>query len=327
MPINRRWWINVVLPALVAASLTAPPLRAATIEVEQEDEDIAAPATPGASTAPSMTSTASPASAPPTAVPTSPASATTSGGTTVGVAFEAAPALHRVRISDNVGFYYFVKAGYITNPDRLSPIAHVIGSFDYNLSYSTAKRTYIETDSDQIKLSPDDLLVVYRADLPLEEPHSGALGFQVQNLAIVKVVDVQRQRYQVEVVQSFSPFKEGDKVEAYDTEIQRWKQAQAKKPLPAHPVTCFVAGGTQEAGQQSYNEEDFIFLTAGTRKGVVEGQTFQLRKVLETGLLQEPIRPLVGEIQVIFAGPDCSTARILHNSEPILKGFEADYQP
>lgn len=232
-----------------------------------------------------------------------------------------------MRISDNVGFYYFVKAGYVADPDKVPSIGHVVGNMDYNMAYSMPKKTFIETDSDKDKLSTGDLLVIYRTVQPVNETHSGSLGYQVENLAIVRVVETQTLRYLVEVIKSFAPFQAGDKVESYDNEIQRWKQAQIKKPLPAQPVKCYVTGGWGQAGQLRYNQMDYIYLSAGTKEGVVEGETFRLWQVTDTGLMEESLRMPAGEAQVIFAGPDCSTAQILKNSEPIEKSFEADYKP
>lgn len=237
---------------------------------------------------------------------------------------ENATAQPRARISDNVGFYYFVKAGYVAESSTLHPIGKVAGSFDYNQSFSLPKTTFVESFSNRVKVSPDDLLVVYRTVNPIGDSQNLDPDYQVENLAIVKVIEVQKNRYRVKVIKSFYPFKEGDLVEAYDIEIQRWKQAQTKKPLPTHPVNCKVAGGV--LGQRTYNQLDFIFLSAGTKKGVVEGQVFQLKEAIDTGFLQDSARKPHGQAQIIYAGPEYSTAQILFNDEPIGQGFEAVYQ-
>lgn len=314
MPIEKRFWRYTV--PLVVAFLVAFSLRAATIEVENDDEEI--DVAPTATAVPAASHPAKPAPSVPAVF--KPASPT---GLNAGVPAST----RRVRVSDNVGFYYFVKAGYVTDPDKIPAIGEVVGNMDYNMNFSVPKKTFIEIDPDKAKLTPGDLLVVYRAVQPVEEAHSGALGFQVENEAIVRVLETQESRYLVETVKSFRPFRKGDKVVPYETEIQRWKIAQIKKPLPAQTVTCYVVGGPADMVRTSYNQQDFIYLSAGTKEGVVEGQDFRLWKITDTGVMSEELRLPVGEAQVLFAGPDCSTARILRNSEMIEKGFKAEFKP
>jgi len=328
MFIDRRFWLKTL--SLAVTLLAAASLKAATIEVEKEDEEIdAAPTVTAVPSNPAPQAPAAPTA--PTPAPGKPSVGTQPTPVSVVhpvVAAPAAPPTRRVRVSDNVGFYYFVKAGYVTaDPDKLPSIGDVVGSADNNMSYSMAKRTFIELASNKVKPAVGDLLVIYRTDQPVEESHAGSLGTEVANLAIVRVIETQDLRDLVEVVKSFSSFVAGDKVEDYDNEIQRWKQAQIKKPLPAQPLTCYVAGGVQESIQKSFNQLDYIYLTAGTKQGVVEGQNFRLFKVTETGVMEEALRTPVGEAQVIYAGPDASTARILKNSEPVAKGFTAEYKP
>jgi hypothetical protein len=232
----------------------------------------------------------------------------------------------RVRISDKVGFYYFVSAGFlVSDPARIPSTGTVVGSGDYNQNFTTPKRTYLELSSDRSKIRPDDLLVIFRTVLPIQESHSGKLEYQVENLAIVKVIEIQKKRIFVEVKESFRPFREGDRVEIYDNEIRRWKQAQLKKVLPSHPIKCYVVGG--EAGRHNYEQADFIYLSAGSKEGVVEGQNFDLREITDTGAMEESLHTLRGVARIIFSGPNSSTAQIINNHEPIQNDFEAVYQP
>jgi hypothetical protein len=232
----------------------------------------------------------------------------------------------RVRINDKVGFYYFVSSGYLApHPESLHPVAKVVGGFDSSMNFSVPKKTYLELSSSRESVKPDDLLVIYRTVLPVVESHSGSMGYQVENLAIVKVLEVQKMRFLVEAKETFRPFEAGDLALPYETEIKRWKQAQVKKELPSHPLKCFVAGGA--FNRENYNQMDFIFLSAGAKKGVVEGQTFEIRELKDAGLAEEGFHLPVGTAQVIYAGPNSSTAQILRNNEPIRKSFEAIYQP
>ena len=76
-----------------------------------------------------------------------------------------------------------------------------------------------------------------------------------------------------------------------------------------------------------FNQSDFIILTAGTRKGVVEGQTFELRQNRGRGLFKDPEHVLKGKARVFYAGANYSMAQIIESRESIQKGFEADYRP
>jgi hypothetical protein len=331
MPIEIRPWIKAL--SLAAVFLAPFSLHATTIEVESDDELIQGSPTPSAP-APMPPKQVPPAPSKPSgnapAVPTPPmppAVVPASQQAPANPPAQASVTTKRVRISDNVGFYYFVKASYVADPDNVPNLGYVIGSSDIDMAYSMPKHSFIEAASDKVKFSAGDLLVVYRTAQPVSDDRLGSLGYQVQNLAIVRVIETQTNRYLVETVKSFDSFQDGDKVESYDTEIQRWKQAQIKKPLPAQPVTCFVLGGWGQAGQLEYNQEDYIYLSAGTKEGVVEGQSFRIWKVTETGLMEEALRTPVGEAQVIYAGPDVSTAKILKNSQSIERNFEADYKP
>lgn len=339
---------ELFLAVLVTFCFVALPLRAATIEVESDDEDISAPSTPSpASSNQPAKNQAAPqveekagtlAQSKPSSVPETLQAPKGKGSNaltatpvpmeipqTFSSAASAASASSRVRISDNIGFYYFIKAGYVANPSSVPVIGKVVGTFGKEVNLNILQKFYIETTSDKIKLTPGDLLVVYRNELPVSESHSGSLGYLVENLAIAKVIEVQKRRCLVEAIKAFDLFKSGDKVEPYDVEIKRWKQVQIKKPLPTNSLKCYVAGG--EPGSRNFQRTDVIYLSAGTKKGVVEGQTFQLREYTDLGLLKESIHSPQGKVQVIFAGPDASTAQILTCDELIQKGFEAVYQP
>ncbi len=232
----------------------------------------------------------------------------------------------RVRINDKIGFYYFVSSGFLVPEEsKVSSVGHVVGSFDNQVSYSTGKKTYIEVSSTKYGVKPGDLLIVYNTIYNVRESQSGFSGLYVRNLGIVKVLSVEKRRCQVEVKKTFYPFEAGDQVRFYDDELKRWKQAQVKKTLPDHPVKCYVAGGYPN--MDNFNQPEFIFITAGSKKGVVEGQKFQLREVKPAGLWDPPILVERGIAQVFYTGPEYSLAQIITNNFPIQKGFEAIYQP
>jgi hypothetical protein len=230
----------------------------------------------------------------------------------------------RVRISDNVGFYYFVSAGYVTqDPSNIPAVGKISGDFSEKMEFSTPQKVYVDLLNTAVKLG--DFLVVYRVSGNINEEHVGFVGRRLENLAILQVIEVQKTRCLAVTKESFAPFKDGDMVKSYGDEISRWKQAQRRKALPAQPVHCYVAEG--KLLLENYSQNDWIVLTAGQKEGVVEGQTFRLRQKSATGFLAEDVHQPFGEAQVFYAGPHYSMAQILNSSEPIQNGFEAWYQP
>jgi hypothetical protein len=314
---NFGWWTSVFL-AMVVFGLVPVFSKAVTVEVEEDEEDVAATPTDVPPINKPKTDQAKAS-----ARDQAPTQAVVSENTS---AADMTSLKARVRISDKIGFYYFVKAGFVTrNEAQPHFIGKVAGNFNEQKVFSTPQKTYIELASAKTEVKPGDLLVIFRNEELLNEPRSNLSGFWVQNLAIVKVLGVDKKQCQVEVVQSFYPFMGGDKIRFYDDEIQRWKQAQVKKNLPDHPIKCFVSGGGLD--QTRFNQTDWIFLSAGNGKGVVEGQKFQLNEYKETGMFQPVIQTPQGIAQVFYAGEGFSLAQIIFNHVPIEKGFEAVYQP
>lgn len=307
--------------------------HAATIEVEQDDDEVAAGPTPAAVAAPKSVAPSpapvkekavtSPANKKEEKVPP-PAPAMTPVPKDETRATTSESAMPRVRVSDKMGFYYLVQAGFLAKDrGQITSVGKVIGSFDEQETYSTPHKTYIEFTQKEPAVKVGDLLVISRAEQAVTEPRTSFRGYWVENLAVVKVVELEAKKCQVEVVQSFRPFQKGDLARPYEDEVQRWKQAQTKKNLPDNAIQCFVAGG--EPGRETFNKMDWVFLTAGSKRGLVEGQEFKLRRRLDTS--DQTVESFAGKAQVFYAGPDYSLAEILYNHIPIEKGFEAVYQP
>lgn len=349
MPIDARRITLAAVFVLVGCLTLARPGWSATIEVEEDDEDMAAasptpvPVAEKKAVEPAVVKEEKKAVGPkeekkeveaqpvvpiPTAVKeekveVKPAPAGNAGADIAeGSVISGRP---RIKINDKVGFYYFVSAGYLAvDPAQVHAIGKVIRQDQLDV-YSTSQRPTIELNSEKLQVKKGDLLVVYRTVRPVIEPHSGNLGTQVENLAIVQVVEAQKQRHLVEVKKSFRPFEPGDKVALYETEVKRWKQAQLKKETPAHQVQCYVAGS--EDGRNLYSQGGFIFLSAGTKKGVVEGLKFNLYRVNSGEFMKENVNIPMGVAQVLYAGPNASTAQILRSQDSIETGFVGLYRP
>src|SRR5689334_21245490 len=132
-----RWIVGAAALAWFSACGAGWVSKAATIETE-EDEDIAAPQTPTPEKT-GMTEQSTPAITP--------------------AEEKSTP---RTRISDSIGFFYFVQSGYLVNsPSRVPEIGKVWGSSSDLPNYSTPQKFYVELSS-KGKVNAGDLLVVYR---------------------------------------------------------------------------------------------------------------------------------------------------------------------
>jgi hypothetical protein len=317
----KRWLTEMVLLLVTVVWGMAAPLgvQAVTIEDEEgEDEELFEAPTPVPAKARPVSAQAAPA-----AVHNKVAASETSEEAQE-IKADSSPT-QKVRINRNVSFYYFLRAGYIVSNSSEVPSLGGVFGVSGELGYSAPKKMFIRLASPDTEVKEGDLWVVYRMTDQVSVPKSGFRGFWVRNLAVVKVLEVQKNRCQVQVVKSFGVISNGDKVKPYDVEIQRWKDAHLKKPLPAQPIQCVVAGG--EPNHEQLTETDFIILTAGSKKGVVEGQIFELRSNLKTDPLEKPVKILNGKAQVFYVGPNYAMARILKSSVGIQKDFEAHYQP
>ena len=285
---------------MVSIFVLAGATRVGSVTVEVDDDDAA----PGSTPAPSVSQ---PAKNPSEAL-----------------SEEAENKAARVRISQKIGFYYFLKAGFtVLDDSRVSSVGRVLGAGREKKLFITSDKTFVELTSGQEGIKIGDLLVVYRMMNKVEEARSGFSGYWIRNLAVVKVLEVEKGHCLVETKQSFYSYKAGDKVRLYEDEIKRWKQAQVKKVLPDHPVKCFVA--MADGSVKSASQTEFIVLTAGSKKGVVEGQQFQIKDDIFLG--GETVHESRGVAQVFYAGADCSMAQIVYSQDPIKTGLEAFYQP
>ncbi|HVZ81976.1 MAG TPA: hypothetical protein VHE12_14405 [bacterium] len=321
---------------LVLVMLLARPVWAATIEVESDEDEptgtptvVISPAekAPVEKVIPTSTPTPLPEptlapTAPPTVAPTS-----VTGEGTVGPEEKMGTQKPRprVRVSDKVNFFSFVQAGYLVgDPTEVQGIGTVVGIGNVE-NFTVGQKSAVDIDAARYPVKKGDLFFVYRCDRSIQELHLGHLGFQVENLGLVEVIEVQKLRHLVVVKKSFKPFMAGDQVVPYENEVKRWKRAQIKKPLPDQPIRAYVAG--LDGARGHFSASDHILITAGSKKGVVEGQKFSLFEVHQGEFDKEDLGIPTGVAQVLYCGPECSIATILTSHEPIEAGFQAVYRP
>ncbi|HET9870255.1 MAG TPA: hypothetical protein VFR02_07160 [bacterium] len=236
----------------------------------------------------------------------------------------AASPMPRVRISDNVGFYYFVSAGYVApDPERIPRLGQVAGDFSYRMIFGTPQKVWVDLHNALVR--PGDFLVVYRLGESLDGGPAGDLGRRVENLAILEVQQLDKGRCLTVVKESFAPFEGGDPVKSYGDEVVRWKQAQRRKVLPDKTLTGRVAAGP--VGKELFSQGDWLVLSLGQKDGVVEGQSFDLVRREKEGITDPEAHKPVGKAQVLYVGGGYCMAQIVRSYEPVRVGDEARYRP
>jgi hypothetical protein len=105
----------------------------------------------------------------------------------------------KARINRNLSFYYFLRSGYVVSDSSEIPCLGEVVEANGEMFYSTPKKLFVRLISPNTEVKPGDLWVVYRAQDQVREPKSGFSGIWANNLAVVKVLEVQKQRCQAEV--------------------------------------------------------------------------------------------------------------------------------
>lgn len=225
----------------------------------------------------------------------------------------------------DVTFNYFLTSGYVANDiSNIPSVGKVIGTPEVDGSISSAKSLYVLVPKDKAKLEPGEKLIVFGDDGALVEKKSGFNKRLIKNLAIVRVREGIGNRYLADVITSYDFIPAGSPVKLYSGEKNLWEKSQVAKEAPSHPIKCYVAGGDRL--KESWNQYDYIILTAGTKDGVVEGLNFELME-LPLGKNQKAEGFSRGFAKVFYAGSYYSLARIQSGAGSISTSFEAYYKP
>lgn len=249
-----------------------------------------------------------------------------------GAAAESVASVAAMRSSaraTRVTFDYFLKSGYAADSiSDIPSVGRVKGDEGAEeTEFAFPQKVFVELTGERSTVKPGEKLIVFDDLGGMSEGHSGFSKHFIKNLAIVKVLEVQKDRCQVQIVKSYDVFKAGARLKSYDREMEFWKKAKTVKQLPERSIECYVAQG--DPGRAYWNQADPIILTAGRKQGVVEGAIFELREKRVLGALEDDasVESLCGMAKVFFAGPDYSVAIIVSNSHPVVRGFVAVYKP
>jgi hypothetical protein len=264
----------------------------------------------------------------PTAVPTAiPETGTT---TSISIPFEEGasvlPKSKRVRTSQNFSFYSFLSAGFVINDAESRDVLGKVYAFEGDPSmFSKPMEAHVKLVK-PARSKVGDLLTIYRLyEHSLDTPESDFQGSWAEIEAVVQIEDMDKDVAQVKILEGFKTFSKGDMARDYGSDVKRWKKAQIKKNLPMTEVECYVAGG--DPLYSFYKSEDTIVLTAGSRKGIVEGMLFELDQKTDRGLAGPPLYNTFGSAEVFFSGNSYSLARVVQCRDKIQKGFVARYRP
>ncbi len=227
---------------------------------------------------------------------------------------------------NELNFNYFLTSGYAANDIKNIPsIGHIDGTPELDNSLSAAKSVYVLVNDDKMKLDPGVRLIVFGDGGSLTVKIANFYKRFIKNLAVLRVREqVGKQRYLADVENSFELIPAGSPVKFYDSERNLWDKARVVKTLPSETIKCYVAGG--ERGHDTWNQNDYLILTAGKKQGVVEGMTFQLFEITFNSDNRKE-RKRRGWAKVFYAGGSYCLAQILNDSESIASGFEAVYKP
>jgi len=290
-------------------------LFAKTVEVEVGGDDTA---TNSVSTGPS-TLTGTQAASPETLVRNQDMDSPADGS-------GSSPSGKRVRAPQDFSFYSFLASGFVVSDSEPSGVmGKVVTLAGDPLNYSQPSEPHIQLEKPS-RSKVGDLLTVYHL---FDDSLSGSgLNFQgswAETRAVVQVEEIVKNVATVKIIQSFAPFAGGDQVRDYGIDVKRWKRAQTKKNLPLTEIHCYVAGGP--AMNMNFKQSDNVVLTAGDRKGVVEGMVFAVGKKVERGSEGDPVVTQIGSAEVFYCGNSYSLARVTRSQEVIQQGFTAVYRP
>jgi hypothetical protein len=225
----------------------------------------------------------------------------------------------------DVTFNYFLTSGYVANDiSNIPSVGKVIGTPELDGSLSSAKSLYVLVPKDKAKLEPGEKLIVFGDDGEIIEKRSGFDKRFIKNLAILRVREGIGSRYLADVITSYDFIPSGSPVKLYSGEKSLWDKSQVAKEAPTHMIKCYVAGGKR--AQETWNQNDYVILTAGTKQGVVEGLNFELME-FPLGKNDKADGFSRGFAKVFYAGSYYSLARIQNGAGSISSGFEAVYKP
>ncbi len=326
-------WIRLIALCLMLAAFPQGSVSAKTIEIE---ENVQNPTTAPASSAPltlapvttSSTSAVVHETAPLATAPVSSpetviaASATGSSNVENG----DLPQSPKVRAPQDLSFYSFLMSGFVVQDgERVEALGKVAVPSDGSLGYAPPQKAQVLL-ADTSKCKVGDIWTVYHLEENiLDEPELNFQGSLGDIRAVIQVEEITKNFATVNIIQSFRPFEPEDQVRDYALDVKRWKRAQTKKPLPSAEIRCFVAGGSRI--KDSYDQLDTVILTAGTRKGLVEGMKFDLDQKTDEGAMGGVRFNKIGTAEVFYCGTTYSLARILQSQDGIQKGFTAIYRP
>ncbi len=305
-------------PAVTSVPSETSPTPVSSMTVEgAEDTEIP---TPTESPVPQVENT-------PTEVPT--AIPETETRNSISIPFEESAAVpvktKRVRTSQSFSFYSFLSSGFVINDSESSDILGKVYTFEGDpLMFSKPNEAHVKLDK-PARSKVGDLLTIYRLYEQSLNASSGFQGSWAEIEAVVQIEGMDKDIVQVKILEGFKPFSGGDLARDYGADVKRWKKAQIKKPLPMAGIDCFVAGG--DPLNSTYRREDTIVLTAGSRKGVVEGMLFELDRKTDRGLAGQPLFNTIGSAEVFYSGNSYSLARVVQSKDVIQKGFTARYRP
>jgi len=222
---------------------------------------------------------------------------------------------------------YILPKEEIIVKERQERWGSIIDGAENKISYSCPDLIYINKGKNQV--SPGALFTVFRSqDMVLHPETDQEIGYPVQILGIVEVEQVFDKIARAKITKSFSEIHLQDRIKAYQ-----------QIPLPARSEPKAKIQGmliASEDGRLNLATQNIVFLDQGKRQQIQPGNRFSIyrKDPISDGNFKgkdspwpEIINDVIGELLIIRAEENTSTAVITESKDAIMVGYLFSAKP
>ena len=211
--------------------------------------------------------------------------------------------------------------------ERQEQWGRIIGGDEDKISFSSPDIVYINKGRNQV--SPGARFTVFRAqDMVFHPETDREIGYPIQILGIIEVEEVLDKIAKVRITKSFSEIHLQDRIKAYQ-----------QSPLPVRSEPKGKIQGmviASEDGRLNLSAQNIVFLDQGKNQHVQAGNSFTIYRrdrisdesfKGEDSPWHETVNDVIGELLVLKAEDNTSTAVITKSEDPILVGYLFSVKP
>ncbi|MEW5803990.1 MAG: LysM peptidoglycan-binding domain-containing protein [bacterium] len=235
-------------------------------------------------------------------------------------------------------------ADYLLNRDRIDSCGYIlpkqellikekqeewgmiIDGPDSKVNYSYPDIIYINKGRNQV--SPGALFTVFRSQDTVFHPQTNQeLGVQIQILGIIEVKEVLDTISRAKIIKSFAEIHEQDRIKTY----QQIPLPVRSKPKPKIQGMLIAS----EDGRLNLAIQDIVFLDQGKKQQIQAGNSFTIYRKdsifdvssEEKGLWPVSVDDVIGELLILKAEENTSTALITKSDDAIMVGYLFSVRP